>query len=407
MADDDDISGSVVERFKTAYLAACERKDIPPVESLMQGLDDAIENNEAFTSIVIKGNAPEQFSRRLEDADIEALVSALRSNPGMYVKELDFSWNNIRDQGVAEICQFIKEDDQISSLNIAYNEITEEGATLMAEALMINRSLHHLILSGNKVGDKGGLALAEMMKKNYALRTAELGNMDLGHKTLTMIGSVLVNDEASGMASESNLVTLNIDRPVLFSCQEESIEHIAMGLKLNTTLRSLSLKNAGLRDKGCYLLCDNLVLNGSLTSLDISSNKLTEDAGPSLAKLVHRSGTLASLFLANNELCDRGCTSLSEALSSNSAITDLDLAHNRIGSEGLLQLASAIQQHARLARLRAWGNALQPQSTAALAYACQQLKTLRECDVLCQIVDEVPHAVRKITPQSYYVPGTV
>mmetsp|Transcript_48494 Transcript_48494/g.75743 ORF Transcript_48494/g.75743 Transcript_48494/m.75743 type:complete len:97 (-) Transcript_48494:88-378(-) len=95
------------------------------------------------------------------------------------------------------------------------------------------------------------------------------------------------------------------------------------------------------------------------------------------------------------------------ALSSNSSVTDLDIAYNEIGLEGIKQLASAIQSQGRLQRLRAWGNDLQADSTAALASACQRLDSLRDCDVLVQIIDDEPHAVCKITPETYYVPGQV
>ena len=145
--------------------------------------------------------------------------------------------------------------------------------------------------------------------------------MDLGHKTLTMLGISLKNENL-------NLSRLNLDRPILFSCQEESIEHLAMGMRFNRSIRAFSMRNAGLRDRGCYLLCDNLCLNSTLQELDLASNRLPEDAGMSLCKLLSDNSSIQRLNLANNELHDRGCEHISVALGDYPNIMHLDLAHN-------------------------------------------------------------------------------
>jgi Ran GTPase-activating protein (RanGAP) involved in mRNA processing and transport len=243
------------------------------------------------------------------------------------------------------------------------------------------------------VGDHGGLGIAQMLCENSTLLSAELGNMDLGHRTLTMLGEALKRN--------STLEVLSIDRPLLFSAQEEAIEHVAMGLRENTGLRALSIKHAGIRERGCYFLCDNLALNHTLNTLDLSSNKLPEDAGPSLAKLLNLSQGLSTLLVSNNQLGDRGCTALADALARNQGITDLDVAYNDIGQEGLIQLAAAIQEQASLVKLCVWGNDLQAESTSQLAFACQQCRNLKECDMLVQIVDDTPNAVLKITPETH------
>ena len=52
--------------------------------------------------------------------------------------------------------------------------------------------------------------------------------MDLGHRTLTMLGEALKKN--------NSLTSLNIDRPLLFSAQEEAVEQVAMGLRHNSAL---------------------------------------------------------------------------------------------------------------------------------------------------------------------------
>ena len=281
--------------FKTAYEAACEALGVKPLPLLQSTLDHGAAQGTPLDGISLRGNSREMFAQRALDADLEAILKALVACPDVMCRTLDLSWNEITDAGVKMIADFLKADDRIMRLDLSYNQMGEQGARAIAEMLHSNKRLFHLYLSGNKIGDLAGLELAKAIGNNSTLRTAELGNMDLGHKTFTMLGISLKN-------AAINLSKLNLDRPILFSCQEEAIEHLAMGLRYNRSLSALSLRNAGLRDRGCYLLCDNLSLNNTLRELDISSNKLTEDCGMSLAKLLSDNASIERLCLANNEL---------------------------------------------------------------------------------------------------------
>ncbi|KAJ1493051.1 hypothetical protein T484DRAFT_1930045 [Baffinella frigidus] len=363
-------------------------------------LETAAGGGPALTEVIIKGNSQENFHARIGDPDVEALVAVFAQYSFGHVRTIDLSWNDITDKGCQALAGLLRASPKITRLNLAYNSIGEAGITVLSEALIANNKLLFLDVRGNKVGDHGGLEIAKMLCANKSVRSVELGNMDLGHRTLTMLGEALKRNGA--------LTHLNIDRPLLFSAQEEAIEQVAMGLRHNKALLSLSIKQAGIRARGCYLLCDNLALNSTLHTLDLSSNKLPEDAGPSISKLLTLSQSLSTLHLANNQLGDRGCTALSDALATNRTVTDLDVAYNSIAADGLMQLAGAIQQQAGLTKLRVWGNDLQAESTSQLAYACQQCRGLKECDMLVQIVDDTPNAVLKITQESHcYQTGQV
>ncbi len=158
-----------------------------------------------------------------------------------HITALDFSWNKIDDEGGLALADFLKTNKRIMHVDVGYNDIGCDGIRALADALVENKTVRHLVLDGNKGGDKGGLALANMLCINTTLRTASMCNMQVGHQTLTMLGVAL--------GRNPSLAVLNIDRPVLFSCQEEAIEHVAMGLRTNNALRTLSMKNAGTRPR--------------------------------------------------------------------------------------------------------------------------------------------------------------
>ncbi len=147
MGDDDDELESVPECFKTAYLAACERQDRESLMGLLELLVYAIERKETSLRITIRGNTPQHFGNRVEDADLLALVGALQASPGIMVNELDLSWNSIGDESVQQFSEYQKTNEQIAVVNLAYNEISEAGATALAESLSVNRSVWPLVLS--------------------------------------------------------------------------------------------------------------------------------------------------------------------------------------------------------------------------------------------------------------------
>ena len=270
--------------LRQGYIDACEGGERRPHSAVVDFLDEIAASASQLTSLVLKGNSKNAYPTRLDDVDLEALLKGMRQAGDLVLRELDLSWNNISDHGVGLLMDYLREFDNVIALRLAHNNFGVEGAKRIAEVMNNLQSLSHLFLDGNKIEDKGGLILVENLARNTSIRTISLGCMDLGHQTFTMLGKAL--------AQNNSITSLNIDRPILFSCQEESIYHLATGLKLNKSLNSLSIKNAGLRDHGCFLLCDNLMLNQTLTELDLSSNRLTEISGDHIHNLLKKDQTL-------------------------------------------------------------------------------------------------------------------
>jgi len=245
---------------------------------------------------------------------------------------------------------------------------------------MVNNSLKELKMSGNCIGDIGGMTVAQMLSANKGLTSLDLGSTDVGHKTLTLIGTALRENQT--------LTSLNLDRPLLFSLGEEAMGHVGQALVWNTALKTLSLQKHGLTDRGCARLCDNLIYNTTLTDLTLASNKLTVESAHSLAGLLSRRKDMKRLNLGSNSLDDEAARRFSAALPDHPELTDLDISNNRIEDEGMYALAGALAQQGRMHRLRMWGNKFGPKSTSLLANILPDLP-LYDCDVLIQVVDGV------------------
>ncbi|MBO8711895.1 hypothetical protein INP24_14275, partial [Staphylococcus aureus] len=84
-------------------------------------------------------------------------------------------------------------------------------------ALHKNAGLKALRLNGNKIGNRGGMFFAQMLQINTTLEALDLGDTDLTTESVIALATVLT--------ANKTLKALNVNRPLLFSEQEETTVH--------------------------------------------------------------------------------------------------------------------------------------------------------------------------------------
>ncbi|XP_067267431.1 NACHT, LRR and PYD domains-containing protein 12-like [Chanodichthys erythropterus] len=125
----------------------------------------------------------------LSDCDITnegcaALASALRSNP--HLRELDLSWNQLRDSGVNLLSDKLKDPHcKLEILKLYDCGLTDEGCAALASVLRSNPShLRELDLKGNKLRDSGVNLLSDGLKDPHCklekLNLSDCGVTDEG-----------------------------------------------------------------------------------------------------------------------------------------------------------------------------------------------------------------------------------
>jgi len=381
--------------FHAAYLAACENLDCPPVRPLTDALDAAASTDSELYFLKLNGNSKALFTDRLAAPHAKAVAAALDGNTT--IAELDLSYNNIDDEGVAALADALRRNRALLRLDLRGNDIGAAGCAALASALADpagSAALTDLNLNGNPIGDDGAVALADMLRVNTTLLDLDVGNCDVGVRGVVAVLSAVNEDNTA-------LESLGLENPRVPTVQEEHAWHAAKMLGNNQTLRTLKcgkwrLGRDGLETMVAYGLC----ANAALEVLDLRCNKIDEAGGEHVARALRENTSLRCLNLEENRLGDVGATSIATALPSSTSLRELDVRCNGIGDAGLVALAEGVaRMEQKPALVRLWGNVFRPGSDAAKAWwslfrECERAGTPIKADVTCREVDGTVHVAR-------------
>ncbi|XP_010156361.1 PREDICTED: leucine-rich repeat-containing protein 34 [Eurypyga helias] len=333
------------------YMWACQNSGQPEnpfIACVLQEADkkDPVKRIKGIT-LKIAGNNPLVPVQRVTDDDLQVLATVLRS--AVFVTGLDLRCNVLTDAGTKHVATFLQENSTLRYLNLMFNDIGTSGAELIARALHRNETLVCLRMTGNKIGNKGGMFFASMLQVNSTLEKLDLGDCDTGTQCLVAI--------ATALTLNRSVKAINLNRPLLYSQEEETTVHIALMLKTNSSLVELHLCKHEMKNFGVEWLCEALYDNSSLRYLDLSCNKITSDGAKFLGELLKRNRTLEILDLDANRVEDDGATYLSEALALyNRTLQALSVVSNNISGRGLVALSDAMKTNMELSYIYIWGN---------------------------------------------------
>uniref|UniRef100_A0A669QV18 Leucine rich repeat containing 34 n=1 Tax=Phasianus colchicus TaxID=9054 RepID=A0A669QV18_PHACC len=286
---------SVPPDLHQQYLQTCQNLSQPENHFVARVLQEA----DKGITLKIAGNNRLVPVQRVTDEDVQVLASVLCS--AVFVTGLQ-----LEEFSLLSALFLLKENSTLRYLNLMFNDIGTSGAELIANALHSNETLLHLRMTGNKIGNKGGMYFASMLQVNCSLEKLDLGDCDVGTQCLIAIASILTQNKA--------VKAINLNRPLLYSQEEETTVRIALMLKSNSSLVELHLCKHEIKSLGVERLCEALYENCSLRYLDLSCNKITRDDVKFLGELLKQNQTLEILDLNSNRIEDDGAIYLSEAL---------------------------------------------------------------------------------------------
>ena len=79
--------------------------------------------------------------------------------------------NQLRDQGVIHVAEYLKNDDKIKYLDIHANWLGDVGCKQFADVLAINKTLECFDISANDMSEEGMLYLEKSLQSNKHVKS--------------------------------------------------------------------------------------------------------------------------------------------------------------------------------------------------------------------------------------------
>ena len=255
------------------------------------------------------------------------------ADPGCQVMQLCLGGNLLRDSGAATIAEALKRNASLAALNLEGNGIGAPGATKMAEALQDNNALmalglafnrvggdgaaetvkggvRQLDLQGNGIGAPGATKVARALQENRTLTELDLGSNKIGEgkqgrgiggawesAELLRRGAAAWGGAAGGWRHEG---TVRMWR----DSGDEGATRLAEALRVNCTLRTLTLQFNNIGERGARAVARALASNATLTALCLYGNRVRDAGATALAEALRVNKTLGSVV---TRICIHTC----------------------------------------------------------------------------------------------------
>ncbi|XP_005099273.1 leucine-rich repeat-containing protein 34 isoform X2 [Aplysia californica] len=366
-----------------SFEAACVELSLEKPQYMANMFEREKENNvlefQESMHLYLAGDHPQLTTARITDVECAILYKTLEYN--QFVRSIDLRYNNITDQGCNALGKLLSTNKFIEELNVMCNDFGAEGAAALAKSLFNNTTLKVLRLNGNKIGNAGGMAFAQMLQINTTLKSLDIGDADLTIECLIALATVL--------RENNTLEALNVNRPLLWTVQEEPTDHFTRMIKVNKGLKELHMQKFNMRDFGACRFAENLMHNFTLTYLNLNCNRITRDGMKELAKVLKLNTGLKCLDLGYNRLEDDGAISLAEAIGTyNTTLECLNIVYNNIGPKGLCAIAEALNFNSALTSLYIWGNHFDDAVNMAFSTHLHSERLQEQnCDIGSYVVD--------------------
>eukprot|EP00927_Polykrikos_kofoidii_P013408 TRINITY_DN15844_c1_g2_i1.p1 TRINITY_DN15844_c1_g2~~TRINITY_DN15844_c1_g2_i1.p1 ORF type:complete len:1418 (-),score=190.05 TRINITY_DN15844_c1_g2_i1:341-4594(-) len=231
---------------------------------------------------------------------------------------LDFSYNNLGDEGVGAIATSVAQSSGTAGLRLRNVSCTVRGAKALVRC---RQYLSEINLGMNKIGTAGVVLLCQALQ-------------DAPHCKALLVEDLRKTDALS------------------FQQPEAAKSAILQALSYAPQLRQLYFGGNGIGDVACAEVVDKLVLGDSmhgLEDLSLPENNCGLETSRSLRRLLLSASTasgiggLRSLDLSYSCLDDRCASLLADGVAQNATLSQLNLAGNQITCSGIQRLSLGIK----------------------------------------------------------------
>eukprot|EP00752_Nemacystus_decipiens_P005020 g4560.t1 len=234
-------------------------------------LMEAISRNQSLTKLDVSENKIGQNEMlNAVQPDVvtggEAIAETLAGNAAL--KELNLSWNNLRQESAAAIGRALSLNRGLVSLNLAHNAFNDLPSQEVGDSLRKNSTLQSLDLSYNGLTPAATIVIASACKANTALSRLTLCGNRLGRQGSAALLSAIRKRTSAGKDRKVRPLLLGLegcdcesDSPSLFDVDEPSGEYkLDMSLPYSRMVASelvaLSATKKGFEIEGIWMAKD-------------------------------------------------------------------------------------------------------------------------------------------------------
>ncbi|RIB14853.1 hypothetical protein C2G38_2193929 [Gigaspora rosea] len=222
----------------------------------------------------------------------------------------------------------------LTTLNIILSFLGE-GLKALTKALCKNNAINSFSIHQLRLNKGRGRMLRGFLRKNTTITSLSLCRSPFKNGTVPELGKSL----AVGLRINKTLKHLKVQ---YYNFGSEEGRLLADVLYTNTTLLSLDLVIIFIRQQGEQALAEALCKNTTLMSFNLHNNFIKLEEGQILADVLCKNTTLISLDLSHNNLRLKGGKALAKAFF-NTSLIDLNLENNNIGFKGENALEKALK----------------------------------------------------------------
>ena len=240
------------------------------------------------------------------------------------VHKLSFDFNQIDDQGVAELAKHLK-GTNVQELDLGFNQIGDQGVVELAKYLK-GTNVRKLNLIKNQIGAQGAVGLAKYLKGT------NVQELDLGFNQIGAQGA----SELVKYLKDTDVHTLDLGGNKI---DAQGAAELAKYLK-DTNVRTLYLGGNQIGAQGASELAKYLK-DTNVQELYLGNNQIGAQGATELAKYL-KDTNVHKLNLRRNQIGAQGATELAKYLKRTNVHT-LDLGYNQIGAQRALELAKYLK----------------------------------------------------------------
>lgn len=298
----------------------------------------------------------------MEESGTRAIAQAL-SQENCRVELLNLSGNHVSRRTGTAIASMLRGNTSLRTLILqdhwSGSDFFEAIVGVVKDS---NRSLTHLDVSKNKLSNELHSSFVSLIESNTSLRHLDLSETDFGAEGDSTWDSLI-----SALRRNSTLTALHLSWNRLSEASSialarslgnnESLRELGLGyitqfgsltdwgamLKVNTTLRSLTMGGGPAWEPEYWEIARGLAENKSVTDFSIHSHQFGDDEAGEWAAVVTRNSSLRRLDLSKTSMVRHKAEILSYGLERNSTLRTLLINENNFGPDGLIAIADALR----------------------------------------------------------------